>query len=74
MIKEVIRQTKDKIGIVPASKFSQYVYENELKIVRMLLCDCSKWFIELLLNSSKEDMARILSKELKEDKQTIYSN
>lgn len=74
MIREAIRQTKDKIGIVPAYKFNQYVYEHELKIVRMLLCDCSKWFIKLLLNSSKEEMARILSKELKEDKQTVYFN
>lgn len=74
MIKEVIRQTKNKVGIVPANKYNQYVYEHELKIIRMLLCDCSEWFIKLLLNSSKEEMARILTKELEEDTQVLYSN
>lgn len=74
MIKEVIRQTKDRIGIVPASRFNQYVYENELKLVRFLLCECSWWFIDWITNVPKEELAECLSKELNEEKSTLYSN
>lgn len=74
MIKEVIYQTKNAIGIVPANKFNQFVYENELKIIRMLLCECSPMFVDWINNCSKEDLIECLLSELKQDKQTLYMN
>ena len=74
MINHVIRQTKNRIGIVPASRFNQYQYENELKIIRLLLCECSHDYMELLKDCDSEELPRYLSDELKQDKQTIYMN
>ena len=72
--KQVIRQTRNSIGTVPAKKFNQYVYENELKIMRMLLCECSPQYLDWLKNCSQEDLVECLMSELKQDKCSLIFN
>lgn len=74
MEKFVIRQTKTNIGIIQASKFNKYVYENELKIFRYLLCECSSMFLNRLKEAKKDEIIQCLCAELEQDILTLYNN
>jgi hypothetical protein len=74
MEKHIIYETKKAIGIIPVDKYNEFVYENELKPIRTLLCECSPQFIDWINRCSKEDLVECLLSELKQDKCVLYSN
>ena len=74
MKKCVIRQTKNRIWICESKEFNRIKYEQELKIKRCLLCECSPDFLYWLSDCNSEELFEVLNKELVEDKLTLYSN
>lgn len=74
MIRQVIYQTEKMVWMIPVSKFNKFVYDNELKILKLMLCDCSNDFIERLKECSQEELVDCLMWELEESKETIYMN
>lgn len=74
MLRQVIYQTEKMVWMIPVSKFNKFVYDNELKILKLMLCDCSNDFIERLKECSQEELVDCLMWELEESKETIYMN
>lgn len=74
MLRQVIYQTEKMVWMIPVSKFNKFVYDNELKILKLMLCDCSNDFIERLKECNQEELVDCLMWELEESKETIYMN
>lgn len=72
--KHIIYKTQKEIWIVPIENWSKEIYERELKITEILLCECSLQFIERIQQASSKEIVQCLLSELQQDKRTSYSN
>jgi hypothetical protein len=75
MDKVIIRQSNNTVWLSDDPKwFARYVYENNLKIIRLLYSYASKEFLEDITHLSQEELVECLITELDEDHQTIVLN
>lgn len=70
----VVYQTEKKIWAIPRAKREEYVYEKELKPLRMALINTTQQFWEAIQHMTNEELVDILVEELKNNQETLYSN
>lgn len=77
MKKYILYQTKKGVWVVNKNQRDRYVYEEEIKPIRILICDITDKWIEAIIEifkSDKEQFIDIIQEELNQNFSTLYMN
>lgn len=77
MKKYILYQTKKGVWVVNKNQRDRYVYEEEIKPIRILICDITDEWIEAIIEifkSDKEQFIDIIQEELNQNFSTLYMN
>jgi len=77
MKKYVLYQSEKTVGVVSKEQRPQYAYENEIKPIRVLLCNITDdWALKLLelFRQDKSLFIDVVKKELNRNLLTCYMN